>query len=322
MGINRRRFLQALAAAGVVRGLNNGTWAAPQEEYPRKQITMLVAFAAGGKMDAEARTLAVYVKKHLQVNVLIENVPGANGRIGLTKLWNSKPDGYTIGGVTLPNILLVETMTKAEFRSKEFTKIFAWGQTNQGLAVRTDTWNTLEEFVKAAKARPLSCGISGIGGTSHLAGLVLEEAFGVKFNWVPFDSGAEAVTALAGKHIDAAMVASTTAVPLQRAGRIKVLVMSAWERDKTMPDVPIPKEFGYHYTPVPSINGVAGPPGLDVEKVRILEAAFAKAAKEPEFVEWAQRTATPLVSLTGKEFSQATEEMAKEVEKYKHLLGS
>jgi tripartite-type tricarboxylate transporter receptor subunit TctC len=261
------------------------------------------------------------LKKYLGVHVIIQNVPGASGRVGLTKLYRSKPDGYTIGGTTLPNIQLIEILTKAEFQSNKFTKIFAWTVSNAALAVPADRWNTLEEFVGAAKSKPLSCGISGIGGSSHLAGLVLEAALGVKFNWVPFSSGAEAATSLAGKHIDAATLTTASILPLQRAGKIKSLTVLAQERDKTMPEIPTPKELGYKYSSMPSVNGVSGPPGLGADKVKILEAAFARAVKEPEYIEWSQRTGTPIDVKSANEFARLTEETTKEVVKFGYLLG-
>ena len=321
-GINRRHSFQlALMVFACLLGQLTSPTKSLAEKFPSKQITMLVAYGPGGKMDMEARALAMQLKKYLGVNVIIQNVPGANGRLGLTKLYRSTPDGYTIGGVTLPNIQLVEVLMKADFQSNLFTKIFAWTASNAVLAVPVDRWNSLEEFVAAAKARPLSCGISGIGGSSHLAGLVLESTLGVKFNWVPFSSGAEAATSLAGKHIDAATVTTASILPLQRAGKVKSLVMLSQERDSTMPDIPTPNELGYKYTSLPSVNGVAGPPGLKADKVKILEAAFAKAVKEPEYIEWSQRTGTPIDPKSAQQFTKMTEEVTREVLKFSHLLG-
>lgn len=291
------------------------------EKFPDKQITMLVAYGPGGKMDMEARALAMQLKKYLGVNVIIQNVPGANGRLGLTKLYRAKPDGYIIGGVTLPNIQLVEVLMKAEFQSNKFTKIFAWTASNAVLAVPADRWNNLEEFVTAAKTKTLSCGIAGIGGSSHLAGLVLEETLGVKFNWVPFNSGVEAAASLAGKHIDAVTVPPPSILPLQRAGKVKFLVVLSQERDETLPGIPTPKEFGYKYASLPSVNGVAGPPGLGAEKVKILETAFARAVREPAYIEWAQRAGTRIDVKSSQQFTKMTEAVTKEVLKYSNLLG-
>ncbi len=322
-GINCRCFWQLIVIAAICLMPATRTWAAPPRvgTFPERQITMLVAYAPGGKMDLEARALAMQLKKYLGVSVIIQNVPGANGRLGLTKLYRSKPDGYVIGGITIPNIQLVEVMSKAEFRSNDFTKIFAWSANNASLAVPVDKWNSLEEFVSAGKAKTLSCGISGIGGSAHLAGLILEATLGLKFNWVPFNSGAEAAAALAGKHIDAATVSTASILPLQRAGRVKALVILAQERDQTMPEIPVPNELGYKYAAIPSVNGVAGPPGLAAAKVKLLEAAFAKAAKEPEFIAWAKRTGTELDMKNSRTLEKLTEDMTREVVKYSHLLG-
>jgi tripartite-type tricarboxylate transporter receptor subunit TctC len=80
-------------------------------------------------------------------------------------------------------------------------------------------------------------------------------------------------------------------------------------------------ELGYQYTSFPSVNGVAGPPGLAAAKVTILEAAFAQAAREPDFITWSKRTGTELDSKDSRTFTKLTEDITREVVKYSHLLG-
>jgi tripartite-type tricarboxylate transporter receptor subunit TctC len=201
----------------LVTGTN--VWAA-EKDFPKKPIQFIVPYAAGGGQDLLARGIAPYLEKHLGGSVQIENVPGAGGKIGFTKVWKANPDGYTIMTYVLPVPIILEKISEVEYRTKEFTPIFAWSEANQALVVNSEVYKTLEDFLSAAKMKTLAFGLPGRGTSAHLAGLLAVEGFGIKVNWVPFSGGAEALTALAGKHIDAAIVQAPTALSLVRSGKL------------------------------------------------------------------------------------------------------
>lgn len=288
--------------------------------FPEKPIKVIVPFGPGAGVDTEARGIVPYVEKHIGTKVIIENVSGADGKIGLTKVWRAKPDGYTLVIHTTTMSLIGEALFDPEYRILDFSRIFSWTLFNQVLVVNSEEWKTLDEFVKTGHTRPLSVGMPGRGSASHLMGLILVDGLGIKSNWVPFDGGPQAITALAGKHIDFATVATTTALPLVKAGKLRPLLVLGDQKDYIFPGIPLAKELGYKFPVIPAIRGVDGPPQMGLPIIKIIEGAFAKAIKEQGYITWAQKRMVDIVPLNHEEYQKAIETQKKEVEKYKGLL--
>ena len=298
----------------------NGKWALGAD-FPDKSVRVIVNYAPGSGADAEARGITPYVQKHLGVSVNIENVPGADGRIGLSRLWKSKSDGYTLIIHTTTMSLVGETLFNPEYRVADLSHIYSWSRTNMVLTVNIETYKTFDEFVKAGRERQLSAGLPGRGSLSHLLGSMLTDELGLKVKWVPFDGGGEALAALAGKHIDFAVGGSTTALPLVKGGKLRPLLVLADRKDSVYPDVPLAKNAGLKLSFFAAIRGVDGPPKMLPQVVKILEDAFAKAAKEPEYMAWAQqKRMLDVVPLDQEEYAKAIEEQQKLIEKYKDVL--
>jgi tripartite-type tricarboxylate transporter receptor subunit TctC len=290
------------------------------DTFPDKPIKVIVYQAAGSGTDVEARGILPYVQKQLGVSITIENVPGAGGKIGLTRVWKAKPDGYTLVVHTTTQSLMGEILFNPEYRIADFSHVFSWSLTNQVLVVNSENWKTHNEFIKDAKARVLSAGIPGRGTSAHLMGLILVDSLRIKVNWVPFDSGQDAITALAGKHIDFAAVGTTIALPLVKAGKLKPLLVFADGKDMVYPDVSSAREMGYNFAVMPMIRGVDGPPQIPMPVIKVLEDAFAKAIKDPHYVTWAQNRMIEIAPLNHKEYQKAIEEQMREIEKYKDIL--
>jgi len=313
----------SLLIAGVIFFLGTGEMmgAEKKSDFPQGPINYLIGFAPGGKTDIQARGMLPYVEKYLGVRFVIQNFPGAGGRIGYTKLFKAKPDGYTIGILPLPAVILGEYLASVEYKTKEFTPIFACFVAPQILVVAEGTYKSLDELIKAGRSKQLTTATSGIGTSPHLAALVMANALGLKdVKYVHFDSGGAALVALAGKHVDFTVAITTNALPLVQAGKLKPLLVLDDKRDKAFPQVPIPKEFGYNITAIPGIDGVAGPPNLPIEKVKILEKAFTKAAADPEFLSWAEKAKMTIIPMDHEKYRRVVEDTIKEVEKNKDVL--
>jgi len=316
-----KNFCSLIAASILLIYAGNVTAAEKKSDFPQKPIEYIVGFAPGGKTDVQARGIAPFVKKYLGVPVIIQNFPGAGGRIGYTKLFKAKPDGYTFGLFALPAMILGEYLTTTEYKTQEFTPIFACFLTPQVLVVPSDTYQNIDEFVKAGKSKPLSNATPGHGTSSHLAGIVVANGLELKeVRHVHFESSGPSIAALTGKHVDFSVTNLPSAFPLVRAGRLKPLLVISDERDSAFPQVPTPKELGLKITTIAGIEGVAGPPHLPLEKVKILEEAFTKVTADPEFLNWAQKATMNIVPMDHGKLRRATEEMVKEVEKYKDFL--
>ena len=216
----------------------------------------------------------------------------------------------------LPVPIILENLSKVEYRTKEFTPIFAWSEANQALVVNSEVYKTLEDFLPAARMKNPFFRSSRRGTSAHLAGLLAVEGFGIKVNWVPFSGGAEALTALAGKHIDAAIVQAPTALSLVRSGKLRPLIVFANEKDSVYPEAPLPKEKGYRIPSASSLRGVVASPGLPAAIATTLEKAFEKAIQEPGYKEWGERTKTDIAPVPSKEYQKTIEEQYKLVEKY------
>ena len=315
-----KKFRLLIASVVLLLGTGEMMGAEKKSDFPQGPINYLIAYAPGGKTDTQARGLLPYVEKYLGVRIVIQNFPGAGGRIGLTKLFKAKPDGYTIGNFPLPAVVLGEYLASVEYKSKEFTPIFAGFLTRSVLVVAKDTYKSLDELIKAGRSKPLTNATSGIGNAVHLASLVTANGLGLKdVRNVPFNSSA-ALAALAGKHVDFAIAAASNALPLVQAGKLTPLLVIADKRDNAFPQVPIPKELGYKFSAIDTIDGVVGPPNLPIAKVKILEEAFAKAAADPKFLNWAEKAEMTFIPMDHKKYRLVVEDMVKEVEKYKDIL--
>ncbi len=289
-------------------------------DFPNKPIKLIATADAGGGEDTEARGIAPYLQKYLGVSVTVENQGGAGGKIAFVRFQKAEPDGYSLIVSTFPKSIIIEHMEKVAYRTKDFTPIYAWALTNQLLVVHGDTWKTFDEFLKAAKAKPLSGGLSGRGSTTHLAGLVAMEELGIKANWVPYEGSAGSVAALAGKHLDFTLCLSTSATSLIKAGKLRPLLLFGDERDPYLPDVPTPKELGLKITPMPALRGAEAPPHTPASIVKVLEEGFAKASKDPAFIDWAQKRKMVLRSYNAQEFGRTLLDAYPQVEKFQKML--
>ena len=184
--------------------------------------------------------------------------------------------------------------------------------------VHADNWKTFDEFLKAAKAKTLSGGVSG--DATYLAGLLAMDEMGVKTTWVPYEGAAGSVAALAGKHLDFAVSLATSATSLIQAGRLRPLLLLSDKRNPYMPDVPIPKDLGIKMDIIASLRGVEAPPKTPPAIIKTLETAFRKAAMEPDFIEIARKKQMVLQSVGSREFGKIVADTYPKIEKYGPML--
>jgi tripartite-type tricarboxylate transporter receptor subunit TctC len=288
-------------------------------DYPKKPIKIFVSSEVGSGEDTEARGLAPFLQKHLGVNILIENQGGAGGKIAFEKFQKAEPDGYSLLLNTFPKSIIIEYMGKVNYRTRDFTPIYAWSRMNQLLVVHGEGWKTFDEFLKTAKTKILAGGLAGRGSTTHLAVLIAMDQLGVKFNWVPYE-GAGHIVALAGKHLDFTVCFPSTATSLIKSGKLRPLVLFSDERDPYLPNVPISKDFGFNITPIPAIRCAEAPPRTPNGIVKILEEAFSKTVKEPTYIEWAKQRYMVIHPLSAQELDKLTKETYSKVEQYQQML--
>ena len=289
-------------------------------DYPSKPIKLIVTAAAGGGEDTEARAIAPFVEKQLGTTIVIENQPGAGGKIAFEKFQRAEPDGYTLITYTFPKSVIIEYQGQTHYRTKDYAPIFAWSRSSQLLVVNAETWKTFDEFLKAAKAKKLSGGLSGRGSTTHLMGLIALDELGIAVNWVPYEGSRGSVAALAGKHLDFTICLATSAVSLIQAGKLRPLLLFSDKRDPHMPDVPIPQGLGYQMSFIPTLRGVEAPPNTPASILKVLEQVFRKAAADPGFVEIAKKRRMVLEPVGSQDFAKAVADAYSKIGKFQEML--
>ena len=254
------------------------------QDFPKGPINYLNPFNPGGEVDIAARAMQPYLEKNLGVPFVINYLPGAGGGLCWSKLAAAKPDGYTIGGFSIPHIILQPIFMKdVTFKTDDFVILSIVEYTPICLGVKKDfKANTFKEFIDYCKANPgkVSCGGVGKFTGHHFATLQFMKMAGLKLNYVTFTGTAPLQTALMGGHIDAAFSNSTMMVSSRE--EIKVLAIGSAQRMGQLPGVPTFEEMGLKMYPRIA-RGVMGPKEIPAEIQKRLEKALLETTSRPEF---------------------------------------
>jgi tripartite-type tricarboxylate transporter receptor subunit TctC len=253
-------------------------------DFPKGPINYMNPFNPGGEVDIAARAMQPYLEKNLGVPFIINYLPGAGGALCWSKLAAAKPDGYNIGGFSIPHIILQPMFMKdVAFKTDDFVILAIVEYTPIGLAVKKGfKASTVKEFIDYAKANPgkVSCGGVGKFTGHHFATLQFMKMTGVKLNYVTFTGTAPMQTALMGGHIDAVFSNSTMMVSSKE--EIKVLAIGAEKRMSQLSDVPTFKELGMEFYPRIA-RGAMAPKAVPGDITKRLESAFLDTISKPEF---------------------------------------
>lgn len=232
------------------------------------------------------------------------------------KLMKADPDGHMLCFQVYPKSIIMEYIGKTNYRTMDLTPIYAWSKTTPILVIHPDSpFKTFADFAKEAKARPLAGGIPSPGGVIHLISVIFMDDLGAKVNWVPYNSGGESLTALAGKHIDFVVASAGSIAALLDAGKIRPLLAVDDERDPFLPDLPTPKELGFKLASVPFIHAAFAPPKTPADIVKTLEAAFTDSIKDPVFIDFMKKRKMIIAPLTSEQVGKMTKQLYPRIEK-------
>ncbi len=248
-------------------------------EYPDKPITFIVPYAPGGGSDQQARRLQPGLEKALGVSIQIVYKTGGGGAVGFNELWRSKPDGYTISNVVVPNVVISAKGKDVGFKPGEFAYIGMSARAVGALMVpKGSPYKTLEQFVAAAKANPGKLTVAGVGSTGAANYAELEEILGIKTTYIPVSGGVgKMMPMLQGKHVDAGMTASSHAV--KHRATVNTLVIAGPEPSSSEALKGVPNEPKWTYM---TTWGIMAPPGTPADRIAILNAALNKATADPK----------------------------------------
>lgn len=282
----RRRMVRA--AAVLAAGWVAASAAAPAvaaEAYPSRPITIVVPFPAGGPVDTLARVLTEPMRASLGQPVIVENVAGAGGSIGLSRVAHSAPDGYTLvvgdwtshvaSGAIYPvrydlrtdfqPVSLLSTspqviLGKSELPAKNMKELIAWLKANLDRA---------------------SAATVGLGSNPHLCGITFQNTTGTRFQFIPYRGGGPAIQALVAGQVDLMCSEASNALPHVRSGRLKAYAVLSRSRWAAAPEVPTADEAGLPGLEIEQWRGLWLPKGAPSEIVAKVRSAVAVAFADP-----------------------------------------
>jgi tripartite-type tricarboxylate transporter receptor subunit TctC len=261
-----------------------------QADYPNKPITLIVPFPPGGVTDIAGREVARNLTKYLNQAVVVENKAGAGGNIGTQYLAVSKPDGYTLGLLTVSAMSIAPHVTKnLGFNpSQDFTPITNVIITEGAIVANAATpFSSIKEFVAYAKANPGKVSYASVGNGSipHLTAEMFAQRAGISLLHVPYKGTGPALQDLLANQINLSFESSVgTSLNNVTAGRLKVLAITGAKRSAVVPDVPTVAESGFPGFSAQGWFGLFGPANLPPKILETLNKAVTDALREPEVI--------------------------------------
>lgn len=286
--LNRRQFNKWL-------GINLGALilgSAQAQRYPSRPITLIVPWSPGGSTDLTARALAPTLERILKVPVQVVNRTGGGGAVGHGAIAQARPDGYTIGIITL-EVVLPPWVAQTKISADMFSPISLLVLNPVSVVVRKDApWKTLQELIEDIKRNPGRYKASGTAkwGSYDFARLGFLRALGLKdeaLPWVPTQGAAAALQELVAGGVQVAFVAIGEAASLVRSGEARYLAFMTDHRFPAFPEIPTLKELGINWT-FASFLMAAAPKFTLPSVIDVLDKAFAQAVQEPDFVRFMQ----------------------------------
>lgn len=279
---HNRRTLARLTLGAIALCLS--TLAPSLHAQDKPPLKIVVGFPPGGSADVLARMVADALRNDFG-SIIVENKPGAGGRIALNAVKVSKPDGQTV--IILPSgpmVLFPHVYKKLDYDPvKDFTPVSQIARFQFGVVSGPATQvKSIAEMIAKAKTDQASAsyGTPGAGTLPHFMGVLLEQSTGVTLNHVPFQGGAPANNALAGGHIGYKFDVVSETAELHRAGKVRIIAVTGSQRDPQVPEVPTLQESGINMS-ANAWFAMYGPAGLKGEALARLENAMMKVGRDP-----------------------------------------
>src|SRR5262245_2229603 len=245
MNFTRRRFMHLPAGAAALSAI---PWNADAQSYPSRPVTVIVPFPAGGPTDTVARIIAERIRPSIGQSVVVENVSGAGGTLGVTRVVRAAADGYVLSVGNWASHVGATAVYPVQYdvlRDLEPVAILA-AEPQIIVARESFPANNLKELVEWLKANPDKALQStvGVGSASHVAGLSFQKETGTRLLFVPYRGAAPAMQGLLGGEVAIGFSLASTATPHLQAGKIKAFAVTDKHRLAAAPDVPTVDEAG------------------------------------------------------------------------------
>ncbi|ASP21246.1 tripartite tricarboxylate transporter family receptor [Antarctobacter heliothermus] len=275
------------------------------QDYPSKEVRWVIPWNAGGSNDIMARYLQPILEEQ-GVSVVIENLPGGTGAVGMGAVATSRADGYTIGNGTSSTLSII-AQGKAPLSNDDFTNVIRVSVDPLILVVPGDSEiDTLDQFLAHMKDNPgdVTIGTPGTNNLNHIFAAMTARGAGVDYRHVPFPGGSRVIAELMGNQIQAGVLKPSETIEQIQAGELKPLGAFSNERLEILPDIPTFGEAGvdvFPYGPVVQMAYIQAPAGLDPETEKALADAFEAALTSEQFREFADKNGFVIDPLRGDE---------------------
>jgi tripartite-type tricarboxylate transporter receptor subunit TctC len=269
------------------------------QDYPSKPIRIVVPFAAGGASDIYARVIGQKLSTRWKQPVVIDNRPGAGGSLGADLVAKAPPDGYLLlladESILTINPTLYPSLPYAAKNLQGVINLATSGYIL--IAPAAFRGNSLTDVIAMEKSKPgqLNIAVSGVGTSTHIAGLQLNDTTGMKLTHVPYKGGGAALSDVIGGQVDLMFIGPPPAMPLLKSGKVKALAVTTSKRMAALPQVPTVAEAGFPGFESSGAQGIFAPAETPAYIIKKLNLEIADIMRQPDVRErWAQMGVEPI----------------------------
>lgn len=282
------------------------------EDYPNREIEMVIPWDPGGGSDIEGRVVVDHLENTIDESIVVVNIPGVGGTVGMEELLERDANGYNIGQLHEGHIVAHHSGV-TQINYDDFVPISSMSASDQILTVSSELGvDSLEEFIEYGQENQINFG-GTISGIPRVWVEQLGRELDINYNLVGYEGLGEAIQALAGGHVDAVIADYPSASEFVEAGHMKFIAIGTEERSDAVPDVPTLIESGIDFTM--GINrGYVAPGGTDPEIIAILEEKFEEVANSEEFRDEIESLGASVNYMGQEEFTNYLEEQNRIIE--------
>jgi tripartite-type tricarboxylate transporter receptor subunit TctC len=289
--------------------------------FPTQPIQLIVPYAAGGATDTVARLLQKGMETRLGQPIVVINRPGASTTIGTAAVARAKPDGYTIGMVSVPHVSNYTLLKEMPYAQSDFVPITSVTNTPSVLVVNPSLpVKSVADLIGYIKAHPgqVNYATFGIGSSAHLAALLFQNKTGLSMTAVHYRGGAPAAIGVMTGEVQMSFGTPLSVAAGVASGKLRPIAVTATKRIKLLPDTPTMREQGFDY-----INGawfgILAPKGTPDAIVQTLYRAIAETMAEPDVDKVVLDSGSEIFVTSPREFADF---IASETKQWAHILGS
>lgn len=279
-----------LVALGVTTSVSVAAGATPQlaaDNYPSRDVRIEVSFPPGGGTDILARLVGTPLSEILGRAVVVINKPGASGNIAARSVARAKADGHTLLMANSSYAVNPSVLKNLPFDPlSDLEGVVNFTYVSNALVVPMESpYQTVEEYAAAAKDKKVFYGSCGNGTTPHLAGELLKQQAAIDLVHVPFAGCGPAVAAVLANQVESAFVTTSSVMAHIDAGKVRVLALTAKEREAAFADIPTIAEAGYPDYELVQWHGLLAPKGTPADVKDKIATAVQEVLQQPEIQE-------------------------------------